>query len=269
MTDELDDVIAGLYEPGELDAGDAPPSESPPPNSVAAESEQASDAPDSPETPVESGQSEDADDATALAARLAEIEAELQARNEADEAARQQAEERQFQEEQLRAWKAQQEHDQTGQQLAKEYGEVDPDWGQKFRTFWATERQQRDQAYREAATMKQGFTAFAKASEHLLTPEQFAAIASLSEQLVALPEQQMDQAIEQVQQSYAAQRERELRLEKENTELRLRIDALSRPSQADAVDAGSVGATGRADWQNATTFDDFFDGMIAANASVG
>jgi hypothetical protein len=271
LTDELDNIIAGLYAPGEQGAeATASPPESPPPSDVAAESEQASDAPSSPETPVESDPPvEPTDDATALAARLAEIEAELQARNEAEATARQQAEERQNHERQLAEWKAQQAHDQTGQQLAKEYGDVDPEWGAKFRSFWQTERQQRDQAYGEAATMRQGFTAFAKASEHLLTPEQFAAIASLSEQLVALPEQHMDQAITQQQQSYAAQRERELRLERENTELRLRIDAIARPPHADAVDAGSMGGSGTADWQNATTFDEFFDGMIAANTSVG
>lgn len=269
LTDALDDVIAGLYVEGEQGAGEQPPPESPPPSPVAAESEQASDAPVSVETPAEPDQPETPEDAAALAARLAEIEAELQARNEAEDAARRQAEERQAYEAQLRAWKAQQEHDQTGQQLAKEFGEVDPDWGQKFQTFWATERQRVHQATEQAATMRQGFTAFAKAAEHLLPPEQFAALASLSEQLVVLPEPQMDQAITQQQQSYAAQRERELRLEKENTELRLRIDAMSRPAHADAVDAGSTGGTGSADWHNATTFDEFFDGMIAANTSVG
>lgn len=219
---------------------------------------------------MESDQTEaQPEDATALAARLAEIEAELQSRNEAEEAARRQAEERQLYEQQLRAWKDQQAHDQTGQQLAKEFGEVDPEWGSKFQTFWATERQRVNQAVGDAATMRQGLTALAKAAEHLLTPEQFTAIATLSEQLVVLPEQQMDQAITQQQQSYAAQRERELHLEKENTELRLRIDAMSRNPQADAVDAGSTGGTGTHDWQERPDFDGWFEGLIGANSSYG
>ena len=106
--------------------------------------------------------------------------------------------------------------------------------------------------------------------ESKLTPEQFQEIAAESESLVTLrSEQEMDQTIAQRKQSAESQRTATLKLEKENAELRLRIDAMSRPLGADAVDAGSTSGPGTADWQNATTFDEFFDGMIAANTTYG
>lgn len=199
-----------------------------------------------------------------LAARLAEIEAELNARNEREAQEQAALEQRQAYEAQLRAWQAQQQQEQEAQQLASEFDNVDPDWGRRFRTYMAQTAEMRNQAWGEAATMRQGLTAMAKAAEHLLTPEQFSAIAALSEQLVALPEPQMDQTLTQQRQIFETQREQQLRLEKENTELRLRIEAMSRPIQADAVDAGASGGPGSSDWQERPDFDSWFEGLVGA-----
>lgn len=268
MTDELDDVIAGLGFPNsEQGAGEQPPPESPPPSAVAAESEQASDAPQEPESPDESQPVEDAD---ALKARLADIESELQARKDAEEQARVAAEQRRFQEQQLQAWKAQQEEEQRSQQFAAELMNVDPQWGQAYQQVRGGLLQQRDQAWHDANGARHGFTAFVKAAESVITPEQFQAIAGLSQNLVSLPtEDAMDAQIAHMQQNRNASDQALLERDREIAELRLRIDAMSRPLGADAVDAGSTGGPGTADWQNATTFDEFFDGMIAANTSVG
>lgn len=266
LTDELDDVIAGLYTQGEQGAGEQPPPESPPPTAVAAESEQASDAPQEPE-PDESQPVEDAD---ALKARLAEIESELQARRDAEEQARFAAEQRRFQEQQLQAWKAQQEEEQRSQQFASELSNVDPQWGQAYQQVRGGLLQQRDQAWRDASGARHGFTAFVKAVESVMTPEQFQAAADLSQGLVSLPtEDAMDAQIVQMQQGRNASDQALLERDREIAELRLRIDAMSRPPGADAVDAGSTSGPGTADWQNATTFDEFFDGMIAANTTYG
>jgi hypothetical protein len=265
LTDELDDVIAGLYDVGEQGAGEPPP-ESPPPSPVALESEQASDAPAEPETSPD----EPVEDAEALKARLAEIESELQARKTAEDQQRAAFEQRKVQEEQLRAWKAQQEEEQRSQQFAEELANVDPQWGQAYQQVRGHLLQQRDHAWRDAHGARHGLTAIAKAIESVLPPEQFEAIIEMSQGLVTLPsEDAMDQAIAQQYQVRSQSEQALLERDREIAELRLRIDAMSRPPGADAVDAGSTNGTGTADWQNATTFDEFFDGMISANTAYG
>jgi tetratricopeptide (TPR) repeat protein len=182
--------------------------------------------------------------------RIAEYEAER-----AQERARQ---------DQLAQWKAQmvrQQDEQQAQELAKQlHDELGPEAAQQFvqrRTFLA---QERDNAWSRAGQMENALEALTLALEHE-TPDKVSAIVSRAEALLSYgTHEERVRVLEQERQQNEAVNARFATMEQTIRDLQMQLEAQRRDPRADAVEGARAG-NGSADWQSATGFDEFFNGL--------
>jgi signal transduction histidine kinase len=147
--------------------------------------------------------------------------------------------------------------DQLARQLHDELG---PEAAQQFvqrRTFLA---QERDNAWSRAGQMENALEALTLALEHE-TPDKVSAIVSRAEALLSYgTHEERVRVLESERQQNEAVNSRFATMEQTIRDLQMQLEAQRRDPRADAVEGARAGQ-GSADWQSATGFDEFFNGL--------
>ena len=166
-----------------------------------------------------------------------ELQQQLEAR-EAEQIVRKEAAEAKLREIAL------QEDERAALEFAESLKQVDPEWERQFLQHRYTLAQDRVQALEQAQKWERGITALTLAVEHMEPGKVHAIIEEARGLMQYQDHDQMRRALETRNQRVTETNKALEQARREIAELRLKLDAQSRPAVADAVDGGHSGAGG-------------------------